>query len=519
MSKEVNLFSAFDRPINWDEIGKNFVKFFSIDWAYFWGALPESKGGFTAGVFYNCLITFAVTFISTVIAFFISIPVGILASHKLFGKKAYIAETFLIVIRTFPELLLGLFLVGLSGYTTFTAIFALSLHSIGMEESKPSPVASSVPAEKPLKLNYKRTFIIGFAFFGILMLWQIYNSFCSKFLTQMLASQKGLTYDQLDLPENADVLLDVQYLVGIIMACDNIAALFLLPIFGHLSDKTHTRWGKRMPYIIVGTVISAIAFPFIPILYQYNNLGGMIALMAIVIFFMYMSILDKARHFVYLSTPYLIIDAEMKDSLLSAAKRGVDVRILVPHIPDKKAVFHITRSFYGDLMKAGIKIYEYTPGFVHEIYDGTVIIKGIAREAGIRSKVAVTSNNEDVDATGACIGQAGSRIQKIVAQLGNGKDKEKIDVINYSTNPGLFICEALRPATVVGVALTDPTAVLSKEQLIVEVWGAESDACDNNVEAYISFLRKKLKFLGSRISIKNLQKLGYKLEVSCRAET
>jgi N utilization substance protein A len=96
---------------------------------------------------------------------------------------------------------------------------------------------------------------------------------------------------------------------------------------------------------------------------------------------------------------------------------------------------------------------------IHEIYDGTVIIKGIAREAGIRSKVAVTSNNEDVDATGACIGQAGSRIQKIVAQLGNGKDKEKIDVINYSTNPGLFICEALRPATVVGVALTDPTAV------------------------------------------------------------
>jgi ABC-type phosphate/phosphonate transport system permease subunit len=80
-------------------------KFFSIDWAYFWGNLPESKGGFTAGVFYNCLITFAVTFISTVIAFFISIPVGILASHKLFGKKAYIAETFLIVIRTFPELL------------------------------------------------------------------------------------------------------------------------------------------------------------------------------------------------------------------------------------------------------------------------------------------------------------------------------------------------------------------------------------------------------------------------------
>ena len=95
---------------------------------------------------------------------------------------------------------------------------------------------------------------------------------------------------------------------------------------------------------------------------------------------------------------------------------------------------------------------------IHEVYDGTVIIKAIAREAGVRSKVAVTSNNEDIDATGACIGPAGTRIQKIVAQLGNGKDKEKIDVINYSTNPACFIIEALRPATVIGVNLTDPDA-------------------------------------------------------------
>jgi N utilization substance protein A len=95
---------------------------------------------------------------------------------------------------------------------------------------------------------------------------------------------------------------------------------------------------------------------------------------------------------------------------------------------------------------------------IHEVYDGTVLIKAIAREAGVRSKVAVTSNNEDIDATGACIGPAGTRIQKIVAQLGNGKDKEKIDVINYSTNPACFIIEALRPATVIGVNLTDPDA-------------------------------------------------------------
>ncbi len=95
---------------------------------------------------------------------------------------------------------------------------------------------------------------------------------------------------------------------------------------------------------------------------------------------------------------------------------------------------------------------------IREIYDGTVVIKGIAREAGIRSKVAVYSANDDIDATGACIGPGGTRIQKIVAQLGNGKEKEKIDVINYSSNPAVFIIEAVRPATVVGVALTEPDA-------------------------------------------------------------
>ena len=88
---------------------------------------------------------------------------------------------------------------------------------------------------------------------------------------------------------------------------------------------------------------------------------------------------------------------------------------------------------------------------IHEIYDGTVVIKAMARNAGVRSKVAVVSMNEDVDATGACVGQGGSRIQKIVAQLGNGKNKEKIDIINYHENPGLFLIEAVRPAQALGL--------------------------------------------------------------------
>jgi transcription termination/antitermination protein NusA len=100
---------------------------------------------------------------------------------------------------------------------------------------------------------------------------------------------------------------------------------------------------------------------------------------------------------------------------------------------------------------------------IHEIYDGTVLIRGIAREAGIRSKVAVSSNNEDVDATGACIGPGGSRIQKIVSQLGNGKDKEKIDIIAYSDNPGLYIAESLRPAQVLGVNLNPPADELAED--------------------------------------------------------
>ena len=90
---------------------------------------------------------------------------------------------------------------------------------------------------------------------------------------------------------------------------------------------------------------------------------------------------------------------------------------------------------------------------IHEIYDGTVVIKAIARSAGQRSKVAVASLNEDVDATGACIGQGGNRIQKIVSQLGNGKNKEKIDVIDWNDDPALFLLEAIRPARALGLNL------------------------------------------------------------------
>ncbi|MBR1781396.1 MAG: MFS transporter, partial [Oscillospiraceae bacterium] len=139
-----------------------------------------------------------------------------------------------------------------------------------------------------LKLNYKRTFLIGFAFFGILLLWQVYDSWCPTFLTDILARRMyGLSSAQLR-ESGADKILNVQWIVGIIMACDNLAALILLPLFGSLSDRTRTPIGKRMPYILTGTLVSAVAFPFIPIFFHYNHIGGMIAMMAIVLMFMMM---------------------------------------------------------------------------------------------------------------------------------------------------------------------------------------------------------------------------------------
>jgi cardiolipin synthase len=79
----------------------------------------------------------------------------------------------------------------------------------------------------------------------------------------------------------------------------------------------------------------------------------------------YLEILAQAQEYVYIFTPYLIIDSEMQTALCTAAKRGVDVRIVTPGIPDKKTAYRLTRSYYPPLMKAGVKIYEYTPGFLH----------------------------------------------------------------------------------------------------------------------------------------------------------
>ena len=79
----------------------------------------------------------------------------------------------------------------------------------------------------------------------------------------------------------------------------------------------------------------------------------------------YYNLIAHASHYVYITTPYLILDYEMTNALCTAAKSGVDVRIITPYVWDKFMVYMLTQSNYPALLEAGVKIYEYTPGFVH----------------------------------------------------------------------------------------------------------------------------------------------------------
>lgn len=93
----------------------------------------------------------------------------------------------------------------------------------------------------------------------------------------------------------------------------------------------------------------------------------------------YLNIINQATRYLYIYTPYLILDNSFKTSLLLAAKRGVEIKIVTPGIPDKKLVYQVTRSNYSELLAEGIQIFEYTPGFLHAkcmICDDKVAVVG-----------------------------------------------------------------------------------------------------------------------------------------------
>ncbi len=103
-----------------------------------------------------------------------------------------------------------------------------------------------------LRLNYKRTFFIGLAFLSISAFWQLYNNIVPLILKETFHMGETQT--------------------GMIMAADNVLALFLLPLFGALSDKTNSKFGKRTPFIVCGTIVSVIFMLFIPVADQQKNI-------------------------------------------------------------------------------------------------------------------------------------------------------------------------------------------------------------------------------------------------------
>ena len=93
----------------------------------------------------------------------------------------------------------------------------------------------------------------------------------------------------------------------------------------------------------------------------------------------YMDMIDTAESYVHITSPYLILDDELKTSLCFAARRGTDVRLILPGIPDKKAVYALAKRHYKDLLEAGVRIYEFTPGFIHAknfVSDGKKAVVG-----------------------------------------------------------------------------------------------------------------------------------------------
>lgn len=127
-------------------------------------------------------------------------------------------------------------------------------------------------------------------------------------------------------------------------------------------------------------------------------------------------------------------------------KEGDYIKVYIADVKsgDKGPRAIISRS-HPDLVK---RLFEQQ---VPEIYDGIVEIKSVSREAGSRTKMAVVSNNPEIDAVGACIGTRGARVNSIVDELGG----EKIDIIEYSDEPEKYISAALSPASVVKVEITD----------------------------------------------------------------
>ena len=162
------------------------------------------------------------------------------------------------------------------------------------------------------------------------------------------------------------------------------------------------------------------------------------------------------------SEAYLFKNEQIPGEVL---KEGDIIKIYVIGIsnPEKKPSVKISRT-HKDLVKRLLELE------IPEIAEGTIEIKAVSREAGARSKVAVMSNNENVDPVGSCIGTKHSRIEKIIKEIKG----EKIDIIVYDEDPRVFIAHALAPAEVLSVNIEDSedricTAIVPNNQISLAI--------------------------------------------------
>ena len=208
---------------------------------------------------------------------------------------------------------------------------------------------------------------------------------------------------------------------------------------------------------------------------------------------------------------------DKKGDIIVGVVERIEPTFILVNVGKTNAIMKINHILPGETFKVGQTVRVYVvdvdksaqgaavvvsrtdPGFlkrlfeseITEIFDGTVEIKDIAREAGDRAKVSVFSRNKDVDATGSCIGQKGLRIQKISNQILG----EKIDVINYYKDPILYIAEALKPANVLGVKMLNEksaVAVVNDEDFSLAIGKKGINA------------RLAVKLTGYKIDIKGL---------------
>jgi len=169
-----------------------------------------------------------------------------------------------------------------------------------------------------MKLNYGKTFLLGFGFLGVSVLWLLYNSYVPIFLQAGNPAFSKAATTTVGFGLSAG-------LAGFIMTLDNIAALFIQPIMGVISDRTRTRLGRRMPYILLGAPIAAVAFILIPIAVnripaalsgQTGQLGGQLAFFMIVVGLMLLAMAA-------FRTPLIALMPDITPSPLRSKANGV----------------------------------------------------------------------------------------------------------------------------------------------------------------------------------------------------